>query len=335
MLEGDGLLFPAPDACKNLITRNHVLSTKLSWSRCPAGYAVYVRSLDASLGGGARLALYGLKVVGISTAKGKSDRLSIVCKPADVERYHVEVERVFSAVREGLERFVRTNIHEIRNINTDVYNTAYELAQTLDTTGYISGPDAPKIGNIVALTETLKARVDFLDVIVNPVIRAAPGGKITVFKKFHKIVRSLKPTAQKRGIKLHFVGKSVGRIEGLKVFDVIPYLLVSNAVKYSPNGEDVYINIEETDTEISVVVSSIGPALEVNEAEKIFELGFRGKNAAKATDVGSGIGLAFLRDLVENKHGGGISVVAGQADRQIGGVPYGRINFRLGLPRAD
>ena len=51
-------------------------------------------------------------------------------------------------------------------------------------------------------------------------------------------------------------------------FDVIPYVLLQNAIKYSPNVDqmsDVVIHVRESDGEIDTKISSLGPRVEDEE----------------------------------------------------------------------
>ena len=86
--------------------------------------------------------------------------------------------------------------------------------------------------------------------------------------------------------------------------------LISNAVKYSPRGGDITLQVrqeEAGDQEWAIlVVHDNGIGIPPAEVERVFEPYYRASNTA-GTVSGSGIGLAGTRHIVE-QHGGQIAV---------------------------
>ena len=85
--------------------------------------------------------------------------------------------------------------------------------------------------------------------------------------------------------------------------------LVSNAVKYSPNGGRITATVSEErtgdDRTAVVTVADQGLGIPVEEREAIFERFRRGSNVADV--AGSGVGLWSVRRIVE-QHGGNLGV---------------------------
>jgi signal transduction histidine kinase len=92
--------------------------------------------------------------------------------------------------------------------------------------------------------------------------------------------------------------------------------LISNAVKYSPKGGDVTIEVTEEERNRQewavLVVRDNGIGIPPAELERVFEPYYRGSNIA-GTVSGSGIGLAGTRHIVE-QHGGEIAVKSEPGD---------------------
>ncbi len=85
--------------------------------------------------------------------------------------------------------------------------------------------------------------------------------------------------------------------------------LVENALRYSPAGTSITINIFAQASDWRIEVSDQGPGVLAQDLDKIFEPYVRGSGAMiPGSDViGAGLGLAFVR-LVVARHGGSIAV---------------------------
>jgi signal transduction histidine kinase len=81
--------------------------------------------------------------------------------------------------------------------------------------------------------------------------------------------------------------------------------LISNAIKYSPQGGRVLIEVSACDGEASLVVRDEGVGIDSEDLEVIFDPFRRGQRAGGAGVPGVGIGLYISRLIVE-AHGGRI-----------------------------
>ena len=113
-------------------------------------------------------------------------------------------------------------------------------------------------------------------------------------------------------------------------FEMIPLLLIENAVKYSyGHNDEVSIDFQEEDNnKLIVTISSYSPYCSKEESTQIFEKGFRGKNAKKISD-GSGIGLYFVKMLCD-LHNIEISAESDSSRiAEISGVAYAPFKYTL------
>lgn len=74
--------------------------------------------------------------------------------------------------------------------------------------------------------------------------------------------------------------------------------LISNALKYTPEGGSVQINAQVNDSFWSVEVKDTGIGIPASEQKKLFKMHFRGSNAINSKITGSGIGLILVWKLV-------------------------------------
>lgn len=83
--------------------------------------------------------------------------------------------------------------------------------------------------------------------------------------------------------------------------------LVSNAIKYSPQGGEVRIAGEATPAEVTLSVKDSGVGIPFEEQERIFDRFYRVQNPETRAASGTGLGLYLTRAIVQ-AHGGRIWV---------------------------
>ncbi|MEW5890816.1 MAG: ATP-binding protein [Pseudomonadota bacterium] len=98
--------------------------------------------------------------------------------------------------------------------------------------------------------------------------------------------------------------------------------LMTNAIKFSPRGGTIRMELRQAEDSAVLDVMDEGPGVAPEDREKIFEPFFRGTQARKGGVKGSGLGLAIAKEYVI-AHRGRIQVVGGEGK---GG------HFRLTLP---
>jgi two-component system, cell cycle sensor histidine kinase PleC len=92
----------------------------------------------------------------------------------------------------------------------------------------------------------------------------------------------------------------------LKVKEIV-YNLISNAVKFTPEGGKIGMRARKVDSEIEVTVWDTGVGIAPENMEKIFEGFFRVDTPYSRVTEGTGLGLPLSKKLVE-LHGGKFSV---------------------------
>ncbi len=83
--------------------------------------------------------------------------------------------------------------------------------------------------------------------------------------------------------------------------------LVGNAIKFTPRGGHIAIDVTPADHGVKIVVTDTGVGIDPLELPRVFERFYRGNRASEARGSGSGLGLAIVRSIVE-MHGGSVTV---------------------------
>jgi len=82
--------------------------------------------------------------------------------------------------------------------------------------------------------------------------------------------------------------------------------LVSNAIKYSPDGGTVTISAAGSTDWVKLVVQDTGMGMAPEDAAKVFRRFFRAESAREAAIPGAGLGLSITKTILE-RHGGAIA----------------------------
>lgn len=79
--------------------------------------------------------------------------------------------------------------------------------------------------------------------------------------------------------------------------------LVGNAIKYSPEGKPVAVNVRTVDGKVQVQVRDAGKGIAKDQQHRIFETFYRTPDAQSSTKSGLGLGLAISKEIVERHNG--------------------------------
>ena len=86
--------------------------------------------------------------------------------------------------------------------------------------------------------------------------------------------------------------------------------LVSNAIKFSPEGGTIHVRAGVEGTEAVIDVADAGPGIASEERVRIFEPFFQGATPQGGLVRGTGIGLSVVQEFV-HAHGGRVELVDG------------------------
>ena len=157
--------------------------------------------------------------------------------------------------------------------------------------------------NALALQQLVGSILDF---------RKIQNGKMTLTLNRFNIVEAMtlwvddfRLTAERKNIQLHF------NTEGFKASPTIiadkekvariVFNLLSNALKYTPSGGNIFVSLcdAETPDALRIDVKDTGKGIAHEEVTQVFERFFQAQGAAS----GTGIGLALVKSFVELHHG--------------------------------
>lgn len=127
--------------------------------------------------------------------------------------------------------------------------------------------------------------------------------RFDIVKTLTMWVSDFQLTAERKQIRLHLdVDDLTGSHEMIadqEKISRIVFNLLSNALKYTPAGGEIFVSLKDEGANLRLDVRDTGKGISQDEADKIFERFFQAKGAAS----GTGIGLALVKSFVELHHG--------------------------------
>lgn len=301
---------------------------KPGWSRCPLGYGVYCGIDDL----GRKLVIPGIYLLDDKAPSRKFPDYPLKFKRSQIELFAKSHLSRVSEVRDQVNIEFKNLTHDLRAIGNEIYHGA--LAAREAVAGGMRLVVDEKIALIINSQQMLSLRLDIID-YESGLSSGRPKELIEPFPKVEKVLKSFSGrfSARKMGYKID--GRTRARIYGPPIFELVPFILVENALKYAPAFSDVVIRYNEEEGKTIIRFDSLGPQITNKEKEKIFDRDFRGEAAKNSQKSGSGIGLFAAKVITENLFDGKIFVNQFEQISIIGGIEYFQTRFTLVLPSSD
>ena len=255
---------------------------------------------------------------------GEFDAALDIQGPADLEYLGERLEwlrRRLGAVEEQKARFLRHVSHELKTPLTALREGSELLADGA------AGPVTREQREIIAILQSNSVRLQRLIEDLLHYQRAVAGvehlklAKVDLAEVARGAIDGHKLNAAGRSVEFALDAKPAPLLGDEEKLRVVVDNLVSNAVKYSPEGGTVRVAVAPRARDVALEIADEGPGVPETDRDKVFDWFFQGERPSGARVKGSGLGLAIAREFAV-AHGGTIEALEG---------PGGR--FRLMLPQ--
>ena len=231
------------------------------------------------------------------------------------------LRRRLGALEEQKARFLRHISHELKTPLASLREGSELLA---DGT---AGPMTPKQREIVSILQAKSVQLARMIEDLLHYQRAMAGveelrlAKADLAAIAQGVMDGQKLNAAGRAVTLNLEAQPAELVADEGKLRVVLDNLVSNAVKFSPEGGAIQVTVTPNGTEVCAEVRDEGPGVAPADRDKVFDWFFQSERPQAGRIKGSGLGLAIARELVA-AHGGTIEAMDG---------PGGR--FRVTLPQ--
>src|SRR6266487_1476917 len=223
------------------------------------------------------------------------------------------------------DEFVSVVSHELRSPLTAIKGYTQHLMRRIDRrlrktqqeqqSSAISGVDLPENYDLRSLS-IIQGQADHLERLVNDLLDLSQvqWGKLHLqYSSFYladvlvESVRSVQASTEQHTIYLDIAVQDTKIVaDKMRMSQVIGNIL-DNAIKYSPQGGQVTVKLEEREGDYFVSITDQGIGISQEYLDHIFERFYRVRNTASRQYSGIGLGLYVTRAIVE-EHGGHIWV---------------------------
>jgi signal transduction histidine kinase len=170
--------------------------------------------------------------------------------------------------------------------------------------------DHPEVGEMITVVENAAAK------ILGVVSEVLDTDRIESVAELHRERTALTPylreqvdelqfSAQENHLELHFVAppEEAEVMIAPSRFSHVVQNLVTNAIKYTPEGGWVEVSVEAFPSEVHIRVRDTGLGIPASDLPYLFEKFYRVHDAEHEKRTGSGLGLAIVKTIVEQHEG--------------------------------
>lgn len=224
------------------------------------------------------------------------------------------------------DEFLGIASHELKTPVTSIQSYAEILQKLLEDT------ENPKTRSIIGklnqqverMTELIHLLLDTTKISKGNV--ELKGQQLDINALIREVLDSLSMVTSKHPVQLELQPVTMIYADRDRIGQVLSNL-ISNAVKYSPEGSKIVVSTKDTGNSVEVGVSDFGIGISPEKKSRIFDRFYRVINTGAQNLPGFGLGLYIAAEIVK-KHGGEIDVQShpGEGSEFVFRLPY---DFRI------
>ncbi len=254
----------------------------------------------------------------LATAEGKERFFRVSCRTLTSQQHAVGGERGAVAVLTDI-----SHLKAIQKRNAEfVSAVSHEMKTPLSSIrAYVEllvDGEAEDESTREEFLGVINSQADRLQRLIDNLLNLAriEAGVVAVNKspqslneRLAEAVRVLEPTAADKRIQLttEFSELYLGVLGDRDMLLQAAINLISNALKYTHSGGQVKVRSRLSDKDVLFEVEDTGVGLSPDDCQKVFEKFYRVKKDREMAQ-GTGLGLALVKHIVEDVHGGRVEV---------------------------
>ncbi len=207
--------------------------------------------------------------------------------------------------------FLSVAAHELKTPLTALLGQAQLLRRRLSKTDAFTATNERSIDTIIGQTKRFN---DLLNDLLDGARLESGQLEITrapfdLVELLHYVVDELRPTFSAHDLQIDVPEQPLIMLADRSRLEQVLHNLLNNAVKYSPNGGLITLQITANDDMVQLVVRDEGIGIAPEAIPHLFKHFFRAPEAERVRPDGIGIGLYIVREIVQ-QHGGAVTVTS-------------------------
>jgi signal transduction histidine kinase len=223
----------------------------------------------------------------------------------DVQSQKVTIEQQSSVLEKLIEdkdNIIRILAHDLRNPLANISVITRLLEREIKEEG------AKEMVNMINSASS-NAQVLVKHVLEMATLEYREGGvklaAIDFQKVVHEVVQSFKQAADQKDISIHAADfdKYCMVMADLTYLRLVLENLVSNAVKYSPSGKSIKLQVDHHSEKVQIRVRDFGVGIPAEEEDRLFKKFSRLSSQPTAGESSNGLGLSLVKRYMELMNG--------------------------------
>ncbi len=238
------------------------------------------------------------------SAKSLKDRIPLAPVPKELQQMVSSFNAMLSRLDDAFVRLSNFSADIAHELRTPLSNLMTHTEVVLSRKRNIEDYENNLYSNLDDLTRMSRMIDDMLFLAKSDNGLIKPENKlIDLLEVVSKLLEYYHLLADERGIKLTVSGAGSVRGDVLMLHRAISNLL-SNALRYTPEGRTIRIDIQQRNTSTMVTVENPGETIAPEHLEKLFDRFYRADPARReGSPSNAGLGLSITRSIIEAHDG--------------------------------
>lgn len=210
--------------------------------------------------------------------------------------------------KEEQSRFISRLTHEFKTPANSIFKTVDRILNNIGDEDFLERNLEPYLDSVRGYAELQRWQATSTLYLMRSGERKYEKKRCSLSDIIKKSISVVRPIAREYGVFFDNIKFNTDNVKSFinvdeDAFVTVFYNLLTNAIKYHGRNRDsfmVSISCYESETGIRIEVWDQGIGISPQDAEAVFQIGYRGERAMRENASGFGVGLSVVKQIVED-----------------------------------